>query len=563
MLEIAEYSQNPESDESDSESGSDESEWEPEENLSESKKCEKSSNTGPSNKKRKVNERDWTPGSFVPKTFEFDARQSGIAPEVSSKINDCSEVSPLSFFEYFFDHELMSRIVAETNLYHETIEKNENPNVRKHQKPWKDVNVDEMYSFFALCMLMGAVKKGRIKDYWSTDHLIATPIFGEIMSRDRFLAIMKALHFNDNENQPDGDRLYKIRPVVSNLNRKFQSCINPYQNLCIDESVMPWKGRLVFKQYLPKKRHRFGVKLFIICDCETGMVLGFIIYIGAETEIETWKDLGISGSVVMTLMNSYLDKGHNLYVDNWYTGVKLFEELHKRKTGACGTVKSNRSGLPKFKSLRKNDAEYLHTGNLLATKWKDKRDVHMLTSIQKDGMCSTGKLHHETKEAIKKPLSVIAYNANMGSVDKSDMQLSFAECIRKTIKWYKKFFFHLLDLSVLNSSILHQMKTKEKKSLGQFRNEIVRGIIQKYCKDLGTRRRVTLGPHPKRLIDRHFPALVPPKNGNKNRQRNCVVCSQSTRKDQKRSSTRYQCNECDVGLCVINCFEQYHTLFRF
>lgn len=36
----------------------------------------------------------------------------------------------------------------------------------------------------------------------------------------------------------------------------------------------------------------------------------------------------------------------------------------------------------------------------------------------------------------------------MGAVDKTDMLLSVAESVRKTIKWYKKvFFFHLLDLS--------------------------------------------------------------------------------------------------------------------
>lgn len=564
MLEIVEYSQNKESD---TESDSDGSDWEPEESSDESSdyelpEKESLDDKTATNKKRKINDRKWMPGSFVPKTFDFDASQSGISSEVSSKIND-SEVCPLSFFEFFFDQELMNKIVAETNIYNETIEKNEKSTTRKHQKAWTDVNVDEMYSFFALCMLMAAVKKGRIKDYWSTDHLIATPIFGEVMPRDRFLAIMKALHFNDNENQPAGDRLFKIQPVVHHMNRKFRSCINPYQNLCIDESLMPWKGRLVFKQYLPKKRHRFGVKIFVICDCTTGIVLGFIIYIGSETEIEDWKDLGISGSVVMTMMNSYMDKGHNLYVDNWYTGVKLFEELHKRDTGACGTIKNNRSGFPKFETLQKGESVYKHTENLLATKWKDKRDVHMLTSIQKDGLGSTGKLHHKTKEIIKKPLSVIAYNSNMGSVDKSDMQLSFVECIRKTIKWYKKFFFHLLDLSVLNSSILHQIKTGKKQSLGHFRNELVRGIIQKYCKDIGTRRLVTSGPHPKRLIDRHFPSLVPPKDRNKSRQRNCVVCSHSIKKEKKRSSTRYQCDECDVGLCVINCFKEYHTLFHF
>ena len=34
-------------------------------------------------------------------------------------------------------------------------------------------------------------------------------------------------------------------------------------------------------------------------------------------------------------------------MDNYYTSVGLFEELEGRKTLACGTVRSNRLGLPK------------------------------------------------------------------------------------------------------------------------------------------------------------------------------------------------------------------------
>lgn len=107
------------------------------------------------------------------------------------------------------------------------------------------------------------------------------------------------------------------------LREKFEQLFVPYQNICIDESLMLWKGRLSFKQYIPKKGHRFGVKFFVIVDCKTGIILGFIIYVGSETEIDTHDDLGISGSIVMTLMKLYLEKGHNLYVDNWYTSPKL------------------------------------------------------------------------------------------------------------------------------------------------------------------------------------------------------------------------------------------------
>ena len=60
---------------------------------------------------------------------------------------------------------------------------------------------------------MSHSKKNRICDYWSTDHLITTPIFAELFKRDRFRAILTNLHFNDNQNDIAEDSLYKVRPV--------------------------------------------------------------------------------------------------------------------------------------------------------------------------------------------------------------------------------------------------------------------------------------------------------------------------------------------------------------
>jgi len=55
-------------------------------------------------------------------------------------------------------------------------------------------------------------------------------------------------------------------------------------------------------------------------------------------------------------------------------------------------------------------------------------------------MKKTNKIDKHENYALK-PNSVIDYNANMGLVDKSDMQISFNTTSRKSIKWYKKFFF--------------------------------------------------------------------------------------------------------------------------
>ena len=118
---------------------------------------------------------------------------------------------------------------------------------------------------------------------------------------------------------------------------------SPFSNLCIDERLVLYKGSLLFKQYIPSKR--FGIKLFILFDVETKFILDFIVYAGAGTDILENIDLEVPGSIVCTLLEPYLNKGHNIWVDNWYSSPVLFDLLHQHKTNSCGTVRKNRKGL--------------------------------------------------------------------------------------------------------------------------------------------------------------------------------------------------------------------------
>jgi hypothetical protein len=147
------------------------------------------------------------------------------------------------------------------------------------------------------------------------------------MSRDRYLLLLRLLHFSDNNNQPEGDRLYKIKPVIDHLKKQFSEVFTPFENLGIDESLIPFKGRLSFLQYIPSKRHRFGINTFVICDDETWYVFYFIVYTGATTEIEPGREFWVSGAVVMTLMEKYWQKGHTLCMDNLYSSPQLYDHL--------------------------------------------------------------------------------------------------------------------------------------------------------------------------------------------------------------------------------------------
>lgn len=496
----------------------------------------------------------WQKADLIPILHDFDDGNSGCQIQ-----NITEKSSALEIFESFITHEIVQEMVTQTKIYYDSFVSENSDKATKNYKP---VDVDEMYVFLAISLLMPLVKKQKIKDYWSKDIIIETPIFGQVMPRDRYSFLLRFLHFADNSNVDREDKLFKIRCIVDHCRTTFKKSLYPFQNLVIDESLLLFKGRLSFRQFIPSKRHRFGVKFFVMVDCDTGYILDFIIYTGGSTEItEIDKRLGKSGNIVMTLTEPFWNKGHRLYTDNWYTSPLLYDALFDKKTNCCGTVKANRQFMPKFEKTKvKGTTQFFSTDRLLALKWTDKRDVHMLTSIHNNAM---GVAKISRNEEVVKPTCVIDYNSNMGGVDRTDMLLSTTESVRKTVKWYKKVFFHFLDFAVLNSHVIYKMKTGENIPLLDFQKEVVRSLIKEHKKIQPRNSPGSRPDHahsPLRLIERHFPSTYSCQPGsNKKIVKRCVVCA----KRQKRKSTTFTCKKCDVPLCADGCFERYHTVLKF
>ncbi|GBN57250.1 PiggyBac transposable element-derived protein 4 [Araneus ventricosus] len=124
--------------------------------------------------------------------------------------------------------------------------------------------------FWGIIILQGIVQKPLQKWYWSQRPLLSTQYLKQLMSEKRFSIIMKFLHFTNNETidlethpQPG---LRKIYEVYDAINRKFKSSYVPERNVSVDDSLLLYKGRLGYKQYLPKKRARFGAKFYQLCE---------------------------------------------------------------------------------------------------------------------------------------------------------------------------------------------------------------------------------------------------------------------------------------------------------
>ena len=114
------------------------------------------------------------------------------------------------------------------------------------------------------------------------DRQLHNPYYGDTMTQDKFLHILRFLHFADNSQIPDEgeeyDRLWNLRTVFDKLNVAYAKFYNSSEHLAVDEVTVKFKGRVIFRQYIiPKRRKHFSVKIYKLCD-ESGYTYDMRVY---------------------------------------------------------------------------------------------------------------------------------------------------------------------------------------------------------------------------------------------------------------------------------------------
>ena len=133
-------------------------------------------------------------------------------------------------------------------------------------------------------MAMGFKDLPEYKDYWATDPILHDPFISSVLSRQRYEKLCQYLLCSILTNKEAGDKLAKIRPLITLCETNFRQCFVPLQNLSIDEAMIQFDGRLAWKQYMPNKLIKLGIKLWCLCDSNTGYCVAFSVYCGTDQE---------------------------------------------------------------------------------------------------------------------------------------------------------------------------------------------------------------------------------------------------------------------------------------
>ena len=562
--------------------------------------------------------RGWTPQVF---TF---TEATGPRNEAASLTH---QSTPLDFFSLFLDDTVLEILAVETNRYARISiayeeaewarkkiaaeEKGETFTRPKYARSnaWKETSKEELARFLGLWFCSAVVQKPSIECYWSTREAIKTPWFNSVMSRNRFQLLWRYFHFADNNDiDTNVDPLCKVREVCDILIGRFRRFFYPQEDLSIDEGMLAWKGRVKFKVYNPAKPTKYGIKSYMLCESKSGYCVAMKPYDGRSETID--------GIVKALLTEELLDKGHTLYMDNYYNSTRLTKYLLNRRTHTVGTLRQGR-GAPCVindlgpTTMKPGQMIVRFNDDAMVLAWQDKKCVRMISTKHKNTMTELevwmrvqgqGKkrVAASQKQKITKPSCVVDYNFLMNGVDKLDQNISYYPSIRRTLKWTKKFVMYLLQIAMLNAHVIyrHTLRRSPNRRKPKRLLRFLISVFEDMCRprelpdatdsapsqshstgdelrqkrrparESGARQRAANSPQDpvcrgdKRLNHKLVKYTWGPRAGAKQKvkrggpSRKCVACRVFF---DQRHETRWYCEVCLTALCKGSCFTDFHS----
>ena len=257
-----------------------------------------------------------------------------------------------------------------------------------------------------------------------------------------------------------------MEPLVSN----FQSSYKPSREIAADETMVGFRGRFGPLQYMPNKPTKYGIKAFTLADAAHGYMLDILMYTGSDTlstACPAYSTLPQPARVVLHLADKYLDKGHSIFTDRYYTSIPLANHLYQRNTAFTGTSMRSRVGLPEEirkppKKLAANEIRAFRDSKMMVMEWKAPKGKSSVIMLSTESPASVSQVHlSRNRGEMNKPLVVQLYNQSMNGVDRADQNSVYYSFIRKSHKWWKKLFFWLQEVTTVNSYILYRRQVIE------------------------------------------------------------------------------------------------------
>ena len=392
--------------------------------------------------------------------------------------------SPRQYFQLFFTDELLHNIVRFTNDYARLwILRKRTTQPNYEDKEWAfdgsdNITYDELCAYLGCNIIMSVNPYRQLKHVFSSDPYLGNSGIRNVFTLKRFTKIGHYFCVSDKSVEPPRDsdsydKLYKIRPVIEQLNHLFPKYYKYTSHMALDESSVKTQSRDGMKMFMKNKPAKFGFRLWSICASltpERPYLFRFEPYLGKKlTKVSRH---GLYFDVVNRLTHNMRGSNARIFTDSAYSSCKLFLFLQKHKIFATGTVRHNSKGLhPYVKSPPKNMVrgdfkifQNAENRNLTCCVWKDTKAVRFI-STQCDPRIRCSALRRISGEyhRIHQPLIASNYSSHYKAVDQFDF-LATKYCIaRRSYRPWLYLYNFCTQAAIVNSYILYMQTNSEQK----------------------------------------------------------------------------------------------------
>jgi len=151
------------------------------------------------------------------------------------------------------------------------------------------------------------------------------------MSRQGFQDVLRVVRFDDAEyrrQHRSDDKLEPIREYFDLWVNTLRDGNVPGSMLTVDELVT-FRGRCPFKQYIPSKPGRYGIKFWILSDSKSSYVYNLETCIGKKPN--AGREVNLGGNVVLDLLERIDAAGRNVTCDNFFTNLSCKKVSGKKR----------------------------------------------------------------------------------------------------------------------------------------------------------------------------------------------------------------------------------------
>ncbi|XP_030750072.1 piggyBac transposable element-derived protein 4-like [Sitophilus oryzae] len=280
------------------------------------------------------------------------------------------------------------------------------------------------------------------------------------MSQRRFEFLISCLRFDNKRNRIERTKLDKfahIRAVFDKFIDNCKAAYSPSEYLTIDEKLESFRGRCSFRQYMPNKRAKYGIKIHALVDARSYYVVNMEPYVGQQPE-DPFRVSNSPKDIVDRLVIPVSGTKRNITFDNWYTSYELMVHLRDvHKLTAVGTIRKNKPHIP---------PEFLNTRNreFNSSLFGFQKDYTLVSYYPKKGKVALllSSLHHDNTVDINSERiyhevwSQNGTNITKCGVDVVDEMSATYNVARQSRRWPLTVFFSLLNNAGINSQIIYR-----------------------------------------------------------------------------------------------------------